>query len=583
MSRLARHTLAALSVTLAVAAAVPARAADLSADFGPAGLTKLAWRGTDLLSAGRVQLQDLKFDGGDATGENFQSTSDTFDAATHVSVQTYPWGTVRTTYRPAAAGVLRATIEVANTGPRSLTRCGLWLLRLHTPTPLKNAQWDGGWPLLHRRADDFPVVAADWTGGRLAVCGDDLAAPATFGLQPADGGSDAVAVQLDDGQSIRTGQTWRTTISLRVAPPGTPTEALVGDVLHAYAARYPATLRWPDRRPIGSAFLATSARNYPTNPRGWFLDPNVDVTTDAGRATFDARVAKYTQDVIAHCKKLNAQGVIVWDLEGQEMPHATSYLADPRMLKQVAPEMDAIADAMFKTYAAAGLRTGVTIRPTRVVKADGGRPGWMQQDTPDPIAEMDAKITYAHQRWGCTVFYLDSNVTYVFDAAGKILDNPTMPAEGFARLAGHHKNCLLIPEHKTDQYYAATAPYSEFRQGFNGTPDAVRVAYPHAFSVLQVVDGPNLADPGPAATLTAAIRHGDVLLFRPWWDDPQTTDIEHLYAPARPRAGNDRCAHSRRIMCTVEPPQERPHSPWSSFSWSSGSSLLIAILLPALK
>ena len=314
------------------------------------------------------------------------------------------------------------------------------------------------------------------------------------------------------------------------------TQSLVGDVLRAFAGKYPATLNWPDRRPIGSAFLATSARNYPTNPRGWFLDPSVDITTTAGKAALAQRLSKYVDSCIAHCRQLDAQGVILWDLEGQEMPHATSYLADPPMLPQVAPEMNEMADGLFAKFKRAGLRTGVTIRPTHVVKNDKG-PGWMQTDVPDPIAEMDAKITYAHNRWGCTLFYLDSNVTYVFDKDGKILDNPTMPAAGFITLAKHHKDCLLMPEHKTSAYWSATAPYSEFRLGFNGTSEETHLAYPKAFSVMQVVDGPALGDPGPQKILTSAIQHGDILLFRPWWDDPQTADIAHIYmsAPSRLR------------------------------------------------
>ena len=46
---------------------------------------------------------------------------------------------------------------------------------------------------------------------------------------------------------------------------------------------------------------------------------------------------------------------------------------------------------------------------------------------------------------------------------------------------------------------------------------------------------PSLADPDSISKLTQAIKNGDVLLFRPWWDDPQTADIEHIYS----LVGND--------------------------------------------
>ena len=540
MPRLARLSLAVVALA---AAAGTARGADLAVDFDPAGLSKLDFQGKPLLSGG-VELQDLKLDGGDATGDTFAKTGSTFDAPTHKLVQTYSWGTITVTYRPdAAAGAVHAKVAVASTGKQSLTRFGMNLLKFRPPAPLgKNGHfggWDGNGLTLHSRADEFPIVTADWATGKLAVCGDDLATPATIGFQPLDG-EDAVVVRFDDGHPIKPGTTRTTTVSVRVATEATGAEAFVGDVLHAYAAKYPSELRWPDRRPIASSFLATSVAGYKTNPRGWFLDPSLNVYTAAGRKAFGDELSKYVDQCIAHCKKLDAQGIIVWDLEGQEMPHATSYLADPRMLAKVAPEMDPLADGMFAKYRRAGLRVGVTIRPTRVAKADQGRPGWMQQDVADQTAEIDAKIAYARRRWGCTLFYVDSDVDFVKDAAGKVLSDPAMSAESFQTLARHNRGCLLMPEHKTDRYWAYTAPYSEFRLGFDGTPDMVRVAYPHAFSVMQVVDGPNLADPGPAGTLAADIKRGDVLLFRPWWDDPQTADIEHLYAASRESHANGR-------------------------------------------
>ena len=150
----------------------------------------------------------------------------------------------------------------------------------------------------------------------------------------------------------------------------------------------------------------------------------------------------------------------------------------------------------------------------------------MQADVKDQVAEIDAKLTYAEKRWGCTLFYVDSNVDFVRDPNdGHVTGDPAMAAAGFKTLAEHHPTALLMPEHKTAAYWAYTAPYSEYRLGFTGTPQAVRDAWPKAFSVMQVVDGPDLKSAESVATLTAAVRHGDVLLFRPWWDDPQSADI----------------------------------------------------------
>lgn len=237
----------------------------------------------------------------------------------------------------------------------------------------------------------------------------------------------------------------------------------------------------------------------------------------------------YADECIRNSKRLNAQGIIIWDLEGQQMPHATSYIADPRALSRVAPEMDAVADEFFKKLSGAGLRTGLTVRPTRIEPADDG---WTQKDVSDQFAEIDSKIEYARKRWGCTIFYIDSNVDFIRDETGRILSDPAMSAEGMEKLARKYKGCLLIPEHETDRYWASLAPYNELRLGIGDTPDYIRRAYPEACSVIRVVDGPPLSDPAIAKALVRAIHNGDILLFRPWWNDPQTDDIVNIYAQA---------------------------------------------------
>ena len=445
-------------------------------------------------------------------------------------MQQYPWGTIGVKYKPDPTKNTLTMQVAVKAGERAVTRLQVYFLHFKMPAdPAKG--WNGADILLHDRTDEFPVVNCRWQTGMLALCGDDLANPCTFGIQPLGKNEEAVLMRVDEKHPIRPGDTRRTTLSMRFATADEKPATVEADVLHAFGTRYPSDMNWPDRRPIGSAFLATSVAGYKNSPRGWFQDSSIDVTTPSGRQAFAQELSKYIDSTIAHCRTLNAQGVIIWDVEGQEMPHATSYLADPRMLHEVAPEMDPLADGMFRTLSRAGLRTGVTIRPTRVVRADDGH-GWKQLEVNDPVAEMDSKISYAQRRWGCTLFYLDSNVNYTMDSNGNRSD-VTMPADDFHRLAEHHKDCLLMPEHKTARYWAYTAPYCEFKQGFEGTSPELHTAYPHAFSVMQVVDGPSLSDPDSVKTLTAAINQGDILLFRPWWDDPQTAEIKRLYVSAQ--------------------------------------------------
>jgi hypothetical protein len=506
----------------------------LHADFAAAGLSSLKAGDTELLADGNLSMNDLEIAGAGVNGADFDPNRSGFDPDSKTLVRLYRWGGIRAIYR-GNDQKLDIDLSISNTSSKPLTRLGITLMRLTFPAVPDGVDWTNGYMISCDRSDDIPVLLADWHSARLAMCCSDPNEFAKFGFKPQGGKPGDKPYDLwvkFDGAPIGPGATGETKISLRIggaAVAGENAFDIARDVLRGYAEKYHLELAWNDRRPIGSAFLATSQKDYPKNPRGWLLDPDIDTTTPEGRAQFKIKMLAYADAVIAHCKMMDAQGVIVWDLEGQEMPHATSYLADPRMLAKVAPEMDEIADEFMKKFSDAGLRTGLTIRPTRVAAADQGRPGWMQQDVSDQTAEIDQKLTYAQKRWGCTLFYLDSNVDFVKDSTGKVLSDPAMPAADFQKLARLHEDCLLMPEHHVGRYWAYTAPYSEFRLGFASTPPGVREAYPHAFSVLRVVDGPSLSDPDSISKLSAAVKAGDILLFRPWWDDPQTTDIKHIY------------------------------------------------------
>jgi len=129
----------------------------------------------------------------------------------------------------------------------------------------------------------------------------------------------------------------------------------------------PVRLHWPDRRPIGVLFLASNFHSSATNPRGWFNDPGLDVTGTNGAQRFRQALLDYTDRSLAILKRTGAQGVIVWDLEGEQFPHKTSFIGDPRLLNRLAPEMAPVADEFFARLRNAGLRVGLTVRPQQLV------------------------------------------------------------------------------------------------------------------------------------------------------------------------------------------------------------------------
>jgi hypothetical protein len=102
--------------------------------------------------------------------------------------------------------------------------------------------------------------------------------------------------------------------------------------------------------------------------------------------------------------------MIVWDLEGQEFPKpVASYIGDPTQLERLSPEMNQAANDFFQRFADHHLKTGVCIRCNEIVYRQN-RPGLGQKLYTDDgalLAGLDRKMTYAHDRWRCTLSYFD--------------------------------------------------------------------------------------------------------------------------------------------------------------------------------
>jgi hypothetical protein len=271
----------------------------------------------------------------------------------------------------------------------------------------------------------------------------------------------------------------------------------------------PVIIHWPDRRPIGALFLASNSSSSATNPRGWFNDPSLDFTGTNGPQRFRKALLDYADRSIKILKRTGAQGVIVWDLEGEQFPHKITFIGDPRLLDRLAPEMAAAADEFFKRLRNAGLKVGLTIRPQQLV-FDQGLP--RQTQVADIKKILLEKIDYARSRWGATLFYIDSN--------GGI----RRPDEVWQlrRLAEERPDILLIPEHHYLPYRACSAPYVALRKGAPAvTPRWARKLYPGAFQVVDIGDASS-DSPG----ITAAWYQGDVLLFRAWFWSPECQLLE---------------------------------------------------------
>ena len=459
---------------------------------------------------------------------------------------------------------------------------------LHFPT-LPSGFSNASYPQLTYNTTGPSVLAADYGSGMVAAVVPNAQKPLYSGFMPAgqpNAYTPLVSSTTPDGlatfqphndRPVVPGTSDRFTVSLRFAASGTSLSTLATDAYKSWAQTWPMLLNWTDRRIIGTAYLASSPTGdpskpggYPNNPRRYFNDAqasDLDVATQDGLAKFQKKVLDQATATVGNLQRLNAQGVITWDIEGEQYPQETSYVCSPDQIATVAPEMESkvqdsnspyagmkLDDAYFKTIRDAGFRIGVCVRPQQfTIHADGTA----EQDyLPDAqiAAQLIRKMKYAHDRWGVTLFYLDSTV----EQNGAVLD-----ASLFQKAAAALPDSLLIPEETTPKSYAYTAAFKSFLfHGDTGTDATVYNYYPHAFSVNMVndVDAGKLAAAVPA--LTEAVHRGDVLMVHADYWQANNTTVQQIYAAAGvPTSGTTTSSSSGEIPAApVSPPVATPPS-----------------------
>ncbi|OAD23188.1 Ig domain-containing protein [Candidatus Thiomargarita nelsonii] len=324
------------------------------------------------------------------------------------------------------------------------------------------------------------------------------------------------------------GETRKMNYRIQFAPPGSDYLEVGSKIYKDWQIKHPKTFKWPDRRPIGTEFLCRSGQLYswPHNPRGWFHDPDLYIINDAGQVTkagqaeFKKRLFERAVRVIANLQELNAQALIIWDIEGQEAPHPISYVGDPRILGQIAPEMDAIADEYIQKFKKAGFKIGLTLgAPSYIVDKkkfywNGNRKVKSDKET---VAELADKIAYAKKRWGVKLFYIDAWAL-----------NANVSAVDIQALHEIHPDVLLIPEWEDYQWWAYSAGYRTRNLSESGTPPDVRAAFPDAFSVNQF-HGTYEEQSIFYDWILEEVERGDIILFHSWYESSHKHGTKHLY------------------------------------------------------
>ena len=511
------------------------------------GLDSLSFNGQSLLvspESGELQQQKSVFRAlVDSLLPRSSSPSPTPTKKTDTVDLTYPWGRISCAYGKQDDR-LTMRLEVSNTTSKPLNELSLRLMELNFPSIPHGGTLEAGMFGFGFKGHEFrlgeghlsipsvadprfvvPIVGVDYGTGSLNFCSDDVESAVNVPYStnfPARTSYPFIVTCRD----IKPGTTEIVNVSLRFGPAGAGIQDLSGDVLERYAGKYPFQVDWKDRRPIGAIFLAGPQINVANNPRRWIMNfGEIDVTNDQGKAAFRAALLKLADNSVQVLKDTGAQGMITWDPEGEEFS-GDCYYGDPRLVPTLAPEMEfkndgakSAIDEYFEKFRAAGLKVGVCLRPQQISMVDG-RPVHQATDDEHAVQVLRERIGYAKQRWGCTLFYVDSTAT-----AGR----PFYP-DVFKALADAYPDVLLIPENESMRYFAYSAPLNSYQHHkITSTPVGAGLVYPKAFSVLMAADGDR---PEDHDALVTAVRHGDILLFNGWYGGDAAEKIKKLYTEA---------------------------------------------------
>jgi hypothetical protein len=514
---------------------------------GAHGLDSLSFNGQSLLvspESGELQPQKSVFRAVlDALLPRSSPRVATSDKEADTVDVSYPSGRISCAYGKQDDR-LTMKLEVSNTSAEPLNEFSVRLMELNFPGIPHGGTLEAGmfgfgfkgpeWRLhegplsIPSVADPrfvVPIIQMDYGTGALTFCSDDVDCAVDVPQStnfPARTSYPFIVTCRD----IKPGNTKVFNVSLRFGPAGAGVQDLSSDVLERYAEKYPFQVDWKDRRPIGAIFLAGSQINVPNNPRRWIMNSGeIDITNDKGKAAFRAALLKMADNSVQVLKDIGAQGMITWDPEGEEFLGEV-YYGDPRLVPTLAPEMEfkndgakSAIDEYFEKFRAAGLKVGVCIRPQQVTMVDG-RPTHQAAEDEHAAQILRERIAYAKQRWGCTLFYVDSTATV----------NGSLNPNVFKAVADAFPDVLLIPENESMRYFAYSAPLNSYmHHKISSTPVGARLVYPKAFSVLMAPDGDR---PEDHDALVSAVRRGDILLFNSWYMNEGALKIKKIYDEA---------------------------------------------------
>ncbi len=463
--------------------------AQTTIQFSDKGLSSLKVGDEEFLAGGLPSVSWVS--GSDGKPIGFKLAGSTFEAGEKKLTMTYDWGKLICRYEPLSNGLrIRATLE--NTSPQVIRSINMNLLSLKSLGDGRNQQ-----PTFCVGEPAFTFFKG--SAGSAVLGAEELKFPVSLDFnidkktgqtipRAGFGGGRVVVDGVQMDQVLEPGQKIDFSFILRVGPAGTDPMVLADDFIAAFRKANPSILAWEDRRPILRSFFGGG---LPKDEAVANLKNPDAVVPPQPDEKFHAMLLKKIDGLIEASRTVDAQGMVLWDLEGGTFPHAITYIGDPRLVRLLNPQMDLFADEAIKKLKDAGLRVGITLRPSRVVYDAEKNSARHLHTGVEPLSELEAKIDYAKKRWGCTIFYVDTNFFWRPYGADKKFQSGRLTSDLWRKLRTKYPDTLFIPEFTATGDYASVAGYGEADMGDYGMPAMAKALYPDAFRVIVIED----ADP----------------------------------------------------------------------------------------
>jgi hypothetical protein len=475
------------------------------------------------------------------------------------------------TYSVPSFGTVQAKIAFTNNSPTNTVTSAMI-----STLGVKMAQFDSKNSILGI-AEYNPLSIGNFVTGRFAIWSDTPGPNLSFNQAC---GWTYVCKNQPQILNVAPGQTSTAAFSLRFTTDMTADNiTLAPEAYAAYQAAYPPVVNWPDRRPIVAWFMSDHSHQSATNPRGYFNAPALDASNIPA---FKATALAQTQSIINAIKArpVQPQGIVLWDLEGQEFIQATSYIGDPRVLAQgYAPEMDASIDNIITLFKNAGLKVGVTLRPQHlqwgplsglpltcnfdtshdykdyyiaidaayqknfyacyapdtwsiIVGGNGGQTFYQPTQVQSVIDLLLAKVAYARARWGTTLYYVDTSIWH---------GGAAITASVFRALQQAYPDSLFMPEQSYIGTLAVAMPYAAYNGSLNTSfaPATWRFAYPNGAQVTNLSNCFGTCWTTNASSFDIGQKIGDIALYSipGQLSAAQLTNIESMILQARTETG----------------------------------------------